>query len=559
MASSFSSDARPHWPALRFEPDGFRIPEKLVMGRHSAGFNFLRAFVRAAGTREMNGVVQDAATGPLFHEQVRALAPGARASWTTLENQQALARIGGLHLLDPQLARHARLRQSVGPKAYSITGLTHTIASPGDGAMGLIAEMAVAPVMPWDALICTSAAAQASLLVLLDAQEDYLRWRFGAGAVVTRPELPVIPLGVHCDDFRDHEKVRAARRAELGLGEDDVVFLFFGRLSFHAKAHPFPMYVALEEAAREAGCKIVLVQCGQFANEPIAAAFRAGAADFAPSLRHVWLDGADADACRTAWAVSDVFISLSDNIQETFGLTMIEAMAAGKPVIATDWNGYRQTVSHEETGYLVPTYMPQLEDVGDAYALSHAALAINYDQYIAKASQHVSVDLRALRQAIVSLAQSMHLRGVMGARGRAFARATFDWPVVMKAYEALWAHLGDVRRAGSQAPAPRMAQHLNPFSFFAAYPSAPLDSATRVTLRAAPDWRVAMGHALFSIGRQSSAASARLSGLEAVLRVRPLPVSELAATAGLSVQDTLEAVSLLAKWGGVDLGPDPLA
>ena len=58
------------------------------------------------------------------------------------------------------------------------------------------------------------------------------------------------------------------------------------------------------------------------------------------------------------------FISLSDNIQETFGLTIIEGMAAGKPVIATDWDGYRQTVRHGDTGFLIPTYMPQLTEAG---------------------------------------------------------------------------------------------------------------------------------------------------------------------------------------------------
>ncbi len=31
----------------------------------------------------------------------------------------------------------------------------------------------------------------------------------------------------------------------------------------------------------------------------------------------------------TAWASADVFCSLSDNIQETFGIVPIEAMAAG--------------------------------------------------------------------------------------------------------------------------------------------------------------------------------------------------------------------------------------
>ena len=48
-------------------------------------------------------------------------------------------------------------------------------------------------------------------------------------------------------------------------------------------------------------------------------------------------------------ARSDAVISLADNPQETFGLTLLEAAAAGKPVIASDYDGYRDLVVHGET------------------------------------------------------------------------------------------------------------------------------------------------------------------------------------------------------------------
>jgi glycosyltransferase involved in cell wall biosynthesis len=516
--------------------------------------NFLRAFVAASGAREVVGVGPSPKSGAAFLDDIRALSPQARARWLALDEQQALATIGTLHLPDPQLARHAQLRHSIGPHAYSLTGLTHTISSPGEGAMGLIAEMALAPVMPWDALVCTSEAVKASVVTLLDAQDEYLRWRFGAAVAAPRPDLPVIPLGVHCADFAGLDAVRAARRAALGLSEDEVAFLFLGRLSFHAKAHPFPMYVALEAAAQETGKKIVLIQCGWFANEYIENAFRQGAADFAPGIRHVWLDGTKAEARETAWAASDVFMSLSDNIQETFGLTIIEAMAAGKPVIATNWDGYRQTVRHGDTGYLIPTFMPQLGAAGDIYARRHAAQAMTYDVYIAAASQHVSLDLRALREAVVDLVLHPRLRGIMGARGRAVARETFDWPVVMRAYESLWKQLADVRAVASRAKVPTLAQHLNPFSYFVSYPSAALVSQTAVRLREAPDWRMAMRHALFSVASEHRPAEVVFAAIEDSVRHQARTVSEIAGQTGLAEQDVLLAVSLLAKWGGVDLG-----
>jgi glycosyltransferase involved in cell wall biosynthesis len=39
---------------------------------------------------------------------------------------------------------------------------------------------------------------------------------------------------------------------------------------------------------------------------------------------------------------------------EPFGLTPLEAMAAGTPVVAVDSGGYRETVDHERTGLRVP-------------------------------------------------------------------------------------------------------------------------------------------------------------------------------------------------------------
>ena len=49
-------------------------------------------------------------------------------------------------------------------------------------------------------------------------------------------------------------------------------------------------------------------------------------------------------------------MSLSDNIQETFGLTPLEAMASGIPVIVSDWDGYRSTVRDNKDGFRISSY-----------------------------------------------------------------------------------------------------------------------------------------------------------------------------------------------------------
>src|SRR5690606_35338045 len=152
-----------------------------------------------------------------------------------------------------------------GQRLYSITGVTHTTASAG--AMDLIVSLLYAPAQEWDALICSSSVVRDTVEQVLYQQQDYLPHRKGAAHFV-RPQLPVIPLGVDTDAFRPEADRRAAARAGLGLGADDIAVLFVGRLSFHAKAHPLPMYLGLERAAqalaRKGGQKLHLIQAGWF-------------------------------------------------------------------------------------------------------------------------------------------------------------------------------------------------------------------------------------------------------------------------------------------------------
>ena len=55
--------------------------------------------------------------------------------------------------------------------------------------------------------------------------------------------------------------------------------------------------------------------------------YQEAASQVAPNINIVFLDGNDASLKNEAWASADIFLSLVDNIQETFGLTPLEAMA----------------------------------------------------------------------------------------------------------------------------------------------------------------------------------------------------------------------------------------
>ena len=529
------------------------------MGRQSAGEAFLRAVVEAAGRTALIGFGPDPKSGHAFQTLVKKLNPGIRTVWAGADDLRTFAEIGAIHLPDPSIAEQASLRVRAGSGAYSITGITHTISSMN--AMRMLSAIPLAPIMPWDGLICTSRAVKAVIERIFGVQDDYAKWKFGSTQRLQRPEMPIVPLGVHAGDFATADFDRQKARRDLGISDDEVVFLFFGRLSFHAKANPHPMYTALEDAARESGKRLVLLQCGWFANEFIEKAFKDGARSFCPGIRHLWLDGREETDRQAAWAASDIFLSLSDNIQETFGLTLIEAMAAGKPVIATDWDGYKDIVIPGKTGFLVPTMMPD-DAVGDELALKHAAGSLNYDRYIGLCSQMVSLDQRYLRTVTARLAQEPDLRRQMGEAGRSRAVSVFDWKVVIGQYQELWAVLRERRSRAQSEKKPQlrgsMADQLPPFRLFSGYPSRLLAGTTRVKVRQAYcSARELLEHPFFTLAKDLVASADTVDGIldslkDGTAKELSSLEKEFPAPAGVITK----TVAVLVKMGHLELESD---
>jgi glycosyltransferase involved in cell wall biosynthesis len=394
-----------------------------------------------------------------------------------------LAGAGLLYRPDPQIGDTAWQRQAIGQaRGFSLCGVTHTLSS--SAAMSTVADLMRAPLYPWDAVICTSTVARDVFRYILDAEMEHLQRRFGA-ARFTLPQLPLIPLGVHADDFAFDAETRAGARTDVGLGAEEVAVLFTGRLSFHGKAHPMPMLLGLEAAAQQTGRRLCLLMFGQFPSPRVGAVFQSEAARFAPSVRFLHLDGAVAENWTRAWSAADIFTSLADNVQETFGLTPVEAMAAGLPVVVSDWNGYKDTVRDGIDGFRVRTMLLPA-GAGLGLAERFDMRMDDYDRYIGKVSQLTAVDVGSAVEAYVRLIESPELRASMGAAGRQRAREVFDWAVVFRRYLALWDDLAERRRSdprvsGEEARA-RRPDRPDPFGLFATFPTATIGGRTRVRL-----------------------------------------------------------------------------
>lgn len=545
-------------PAIVFEPDGYRTDGQRLMGRQAAGRGFLRAAVAAAGGRPLCGYTPLQKSAEVFARTVAEIDPAAKAQWLPPGRPDALARVGHLYMPGPTLGDLARQRLRASPAAWSITGVTHTTAS--HGAMDSISELLTAPVMPWDALICTSTAVLATTKIVLDAQRDYLRWRLGNQVALTLAQLPVIPLGVHCGDFVVSAEERRLARLALGISDDEVVALFVGRLSFHAKAHPHAMYTGLQAAARSTGRKIVLVQCGWFANKAIEQTFRSGAAAACPDVRCLFTDGRLDLSRRNSWAVADLFVSLSDNIQETFGLSPLEAMAAGLPVVVTDWDGYKDTVRDGVDGFRIPTWMPA-PGTGEVLARAHESGLETYDAYCGLSCQHVAVDHQVLAERLALLVTDAALRKRLGDAGRERARAVFDWSTVYRRYQELWGELDRLRPKQDDLPkAPRAAPaRLDPFLTFGHYSTHQVSGSTlvRAQMGATADSYAALAQqGLYNYAQRVLPPARAVGALWPAILGEGATVSKLARAGNTPEAEVIRAVAILAKMGLVHLRAD---
>jgi glycosyltransferase involved in cell wall biosynthesis len=153
----------------------------------------------------------------------------------------------------------------------------------------------------------------------------------------------------------------AATRAELGAREPGILFGIFGRLQ-RWKGQDVFLRAAASVAARHPGARFAVVGGSVFGLER----------DFEPELRalasalgiadRVVFTGQRPDTARLM-AACDVICHATRGA-EPFGMVIVEAMAQGRPVIATRGGGASEIVADGVTGLLV--------EPGDAEAMAAA-------------------------------------------------------------------------------------------------------------------------------------------------------------------------------------------
>jgi hypothetical protein len=155
-------------------------------------------------------------------------------------------------------------------------------------------------------------------------------------------------------------------------------------------------------------------------------------------------------------------------------------MAAELPVVAANWDGYRDAIEHSATGVLIDSYMPaiSLADV----AFRHLSGLDSYDSFIGAISQFNCIDVQQLAHWIETLASNPELRRKLGVAARQSALKTYDWRAVLPRYRALWEEQRaalEAARATGVKPSTAWRSY-DPGLTFASYPSRRIEGRTRL-------------------------------------------------------------------------------
>ena len=170
--------------------------------------------------------------------------------------------------------------------------------------------------------------------------------------------LRIVPCGV--DSTRFSPLPKATARAALGLPPDQRILLQLGRLVPRKGIDNVIRGFAALRAAHDVDATLLIVGGESDEPDPVRTpeigrlqgiAREAGVADHV-----VFVGRRGRDVLKYYYSAADIFVTTP--WYEPFGITPLEAMACGTPVIGANVGGIKFTVRDGETGYLVPPNDP---------------------------------------------------------------------------------------------------------------------------------------------------------------------------------------------------------
>lgn len=174
---------------------------------------------------------------------------------------------------------------------------------------------------------------------------DHLEQHHGVAHELVR----VIPNAIDADRLAvaDRRACRSGLRARLGLGEDDLVYLFVGHNYRLKGLGPLLEALAFRRLRHPDGRPIHLVACGGGDSSPFRS--QADRLGLGPTVHFLGF----LPAIKTAYHAADAFVL--PTYYDPCSLVVLEALASGLPVITTAQNGAGELITPGREGYVVPT------------------------------------------------------------------------------------------------------------------------------------------------------------------------------------------------------------
>lgn len=335
-----------------------------------------------------------------------------------------------LQSLNCDLRRALYMRSLARHHNWPVVGITHDLSDPKVYDELVISHCGQPKES--DAIVCCSEAAAKALGVQLAAIRTMLRTK-------TKPlQLPIIPHGLDLSSLPTPSK--ADSRVQLGVAPGDFVFLYFGRICGITKADLIGLLGSFHRVFHgRPNVKLLLAGSVVSADDAYYGRLKQRMEELHLQDQVSFFLNPDSTVKAHLYASADVFVSPASSLQESFGITLLEAMAYEVPIIASNWDGYRDLVVHGQTGFLFPTHFaarPEIDPVETSFE--------SWPMILHQLQDAISLDFQACEAFMRTCERDRDNARDMGRAGRLRVTELFEWKCIMRRYEECWAQLLDM-------------------------------------------------------------------------------------------------------------------
>jgi glycosyltransferase involved in cell wall biosynthesis len=383
------------------------------------------------------------------------------------ENDYHVFHLGGWGFFLPGLIH---LRNMHCQKPFPITGITHTLDD-RDAAYHAL-KVCSAPALPFDSIICTSNCGKEVLKKLFQqAQNNFSRMKIKYSG-----RMDVIPLGI--DDIYRKIPDRSESRKSLGIDNDSFVILSLGRLTPEKKMDYAPFLLAVRRfVENNKDKKITLIIAGAADGLQEKLIKNLLQENQLENITKLFVNFSN-DQKGVLYNAADVYTAAVDNPQETFGLSVVEAMAHECAVVVSDFDGYSELVDHNINGIKIPVFW------GDALGQFKGVSEImNFPTYQLLVCQSIAVDIDKMRDAFQQLIDNPDKCIALGKAAREKVGNHYFWSDIVKRYCGLWRQLSEqAQHYSGTIDKTNNPWEVDCYSVFSHYPSQIISETNHISL-----------------------------------------------------------------------------